>query len=128
MATPIMQVQNVTGVLRNQSPGSLRINTFNANGTVLDVHTGYTLATFGVAPSQSPNFDGTQPSLVADVTATFDATGLTISWTAAQATTMINALQAQLNSGVALLSNDGGTTTSQAAVVNLNIDQLSQLI
>lgn len=127
MATPQILVQTVNATLVDGSPGSFRVNTFNPNGTVLDVHTGYTMQTLDAAPSAQPNPLAPLADLSGQVSHAFDATGVTVSWTDVQSAA-IAALLPQLSEVVGMyLSNDAGTTASLAAKINLQVDAFSIL-
>lgn len=124
MATPEVRLQTPTMTVRRNSPGSLRLNTFNADGTVLDVHTGYSINNFNIRPSGSnnPSFANQDVKGNGDMSTAFDTTGVTLSWTAAQANNIAGYSGALAMSYEARLSNDSGATLSRLAQGALTID------
>ena len=128
MATPNMLVQSLNATLRNLNAGSFRINTFNPDGSVLDVSSGYTLNRFGChAASDALTSGGGGYNLTSDVSAAFDATGLTISWTAAQANTIFGLLQTIHNTAFVEITNDSGTTHQFVAIGQLTVSDPDNL-
>ncbi len=127
MATPAMLQQSFNTTIQKGNAGSIRINTFTPAGVALDVSSGYTLAVLKAQPAGNANTDGAAVDISGDVTPAFDATGVTLSFTAAQANTMIGALAALFSTVYARLSNDAGTTSSIAAVGQLSVDANSEL-
>lgn len=125
MATPQMQVQQLNFQALNGSPLSLRCKTFNADGTPLDVHTGYTVLSFNALPQANPNTYSTATNIGANMTPAFDATGVTLTCTEAQSIALVDSLPSFNMLGVLRLSNDAGTTNAVAARVNINVDQSS---
>jgi len=129
MATPQMIIQSGSKVLIPGSPGSLRINTFNPDGTVLDVHTGYTVGINRAFPQSNPNPGLGAQDVSSQMSAAFDTTGLTLSWTGTQATNMVNSILTSMqNAHAVALSNDSGTTQSFCYQGSLAIDGNAQFL
>jgi hypothetical protein len=127
MATPQMTFQIKQVTLQNDNPGSVRIDTFDAAGAPLDVSAGYIIQQIRLAPSSQANTLKNGIDESAEMTAVVDATGLTLTWTAAQATAMYNNLASLQNSGFVRLSNDAGATDSIAAALNVNLTTISAI-
>lgn len=125
MATPAMLRQNVSATMAYDNAGSVRINTFNANGTVLNVASGYTLLSCRALPTNNYNPLFSPIDLTGDISVAFDATGITVSWTVAQAATILGLLQTLQNNADVSISNDSGTTSSTAGRINLSVDVIS---
>lgn len=114
MATPAMRPSSVNLTIQPGQAGQVVIPTLDATGAALDVSSGYTAASFKFAPSANANPHVAAQDLKADMSFAFSTTGVTASWTAAQATTMSGLLQVLSNQYVLSLSNDAGTTNSAA--------------
>lgn len=128
MATPFLRLQNFTAEMLLNSPGRIRLNAFDANGDAVDLSSGFTLQYFGCKPSSNGNPGGPASTLTSHVTATFDATGLTISWTDAQSATMVALLLSLQSTAMVSISNDSGTTSTvlgAGLVVYNNINGLN---
>lgn len=128
MATPALKQQQANVTLFYNSPGSMRFDTFLPDGTVLDVSSGYTLADLGMVSAVIPNSGFTLPGLLSHITATFDTTGVTISWTDTASIAISNSVPVQTMIGAVKITNDGGTTRSMLGKFNLTADQSSVLI
>ena len=120
MATPYFRVQTIAPTFMKGQSGSLRINTFDADGAPVDVSSGYTLQKFNLTPPTGFNPNSSIPDVSASFTATFDATGLTLTWTAAQGTTLQGTPKQQTAFATVLISNDSGTTKQLVAQGNVN--------
>lgn len=121
MATPIMTAANFNAQVVPGSAGRFRIDTLDADGAALDVSSGYTLDYFKASPASDDNSLNGPVDLVAQVTATFNATGVTLSYTAAQASAIAAALPTlRSNAGVGL-SNDSSATASLAATGSITV-------
>lgn len=128
MATPQVIVQSGLAQLYNNSPGQLRVNTFNPDGTVLDVSTGYALEHVECAGSSQWNPIAGSQALSTHMSATFDTTGFTLKWTGVQATAMLAAIFNLVNDFYVFITNDSGTTRSLALKGTLNLDPLANLM
>jgi len=126
-ATPAMQIQSLTMKVRPGNAGLVRINTFDTSGNPLDVHTGFTLAAFKCLSASNANPLTAAVDISGDFTAAFDTTGVTLSYTAAQATTIAGALLGLNNNCSVELSEDGGTTKFDVAVGTIGVDNISGL-
>lgn len=128
MATPVILAQTRNAEIVPGSAGSLRVTTLDADGAALDVSSGYTLDFFNVVPSTGANPDKAAQDIKANMSAAFDATGFTLSWTAAQSSTIAAALYTLASSFGCGISNDSGTTASLAArgIVTLARDKQFQ--
>ena len=121
MATPILTATSFNAQVIPGNAGSVRINVLDADGAALDVSTGYTLDYFKAFPASDANPEKAPVDLTSNFTATFDETGVLLSYSAAQASTIAAALYTlRSNCGVGL-SNDSGTTTSVAASGTLQV-------
>lgn len=127
MATPAMLPTNVNFDIIPGNAGQFRVNTLAADGSALDVSSGYTLGKLTFVPSNDANPQKAAQDLDANVSAAFDATGVDISFTAAQASTLAAALYTSTSSVGVLLTNDSGTTHSLAATGTANVRQDKQL-
>lgn len=121
MATPFLTVQNANLTVIPGSPGFQRIDTFDSAGAALSVASGYTMEFLNAKPASDANPAVPAVELAANFSKAFDATGVTISWTGAQAATIAAALST-LRSSIGIgLSNDTGTTTSLVANGSLTV-------
>lgn len=127
MATPATKPSNVNISIADVQAGSAFIKTFNADGSVLDVSSGFTLSIVKVAAANQPNSGISAIDLSSHMTPNFTSTGLGLSWTAAQAATMVTLLQSLSNNYVAQISNDSGTTNSIAGFGTLTINPYNGL-
>lgn len=128
MATPPMQLQNGQMQVTPGSPGALRINTFNPDGSALDVSSGYTLNHVLTQPQTNPNSDHSQPSILSSLSPTFDSTGVDIEWSGTQATTISSAMAVFDNRALFYLSNDSGSTETLCADIQLQVANYSGLL
>lgn len=127
MATPPMTAVNVSATITKASAGTIRITTLDAAGAALDVSSGYSVGFMHAVPSANNNIGKTAVDLSSDFTPAFDATGVSLAYTAAQASTIVAAL-ATLSSSVGFgLSNDSGTTKSLAAKIALTVQPNAEL-
>lgn len=128
MATPFFQIQNTPITITPGSPGQTTLLTKDATGAAIDVSSGFTLTFLEAAAAADYNSDGPNPDLSSHVSAAFTTTGVTLSWTSAQANT-ISHLLGTLHSNVAcFLSNDSGTTASTLAISPLTVNNAGGLI
>lgn len=127
MATPAMSPANVTASITPASAGVIRINTFDAAGAALNVSSGYTLDFVKAVPASDANPLATPVDIASSLSAAFDATGVNLSFTAAQASAIAAALGTVRSSVGIGLSNDSSTTATLAAVVALTIRPEPQL-
>lgn len=138
MATPFFKLQSFTLNVFNANATALRINTFDAAGSPVDVSEDYTLEGIRIRSLSNPNpefgWTGVGGFLGGGVgqelqgpTAVFDATGFTISLTAAQATAICKAAPSLVNQLSLSISNDDGTTDQLVAVGNLTVDSRSKV-
>lgn len=127
MATPAFQIQTTSITVTRNTPGSATVLTKDSSGNAVDVSTGYTLGTMNVAPSANQNSAFADVSIGASMTATFGTTGVTLSWTAAQANTIAGLLPVtNCNYGLSI-SNDAGTTKSLIGLGLLSLANPSAL-
>lgn len=126
MATPAMLVQSLNITVVPGSPGTARIDTFNPDGSALDVSSGYTMDFLNAKPATDSNPLVAPVKLAAQFSKAFNATGLTISWTAAQASAIAAALATSRSSIGVGLSNDTGTTATLAASGSLTVDSSAE--
>lgn len=124
MSTPFMQVQTNSLTINSGSPGSQKFLTKDASGAAINVSSGYTVELFRCTPNNGYNFDFGAIDLSGHVTPTFDTTGVTLSWTSAQASAISALLQTLANNFVLTVSNDSGTTQTRLAAANLTISSL----
>jgi hypothetical protein len=125
MATPAMQQQTISLEANKNSPLELRINTFNADGSVLDVSSGYTLQKVFAAGQSNFNPAFGADDITGSFSAAFDSTGLDLSATMAAINSLIGAQnQTQYNVWI-WLSNDGGTTQSLLAKGTLQLHSIT---
>ena len=115
MATPAMLASSFSMQVIPNNAGSVRINTLDGAGAALDVSTGFTIVDFNVDVSSGQNPLKTAQDISANFTPAFDETGVTLSWTAAQAATIAAALPSLNCVAALLISDDSGTTASLAA-------------
>jgi hypothetical protein len=125
MATPQFQPQLKNVTMFQNNAGSIRIDTKAPDGTPIDVHTGFTLGGVLIAASQGRNAAAIATDITGQFTAAFDATGVTLSWSAAQASSMFSQIYSQQNTGYVTLTNDSATTKSIVANLLLILDQHS---
>lgn len=125
MATPFFALQQISTVVRWNSPGTLRLNTFDASGNPINVSTGYTIEAFDAQAQSGTNPASSAVDLSSHVSSAFDATGVTLSWTAAQSEAICTALQTIANNIMVRLTNDSGTTNSILGSGTLSVDPLS---
>lgn len=126
MATPFLIVQNVNLTIIPGTPGQQRIDTFDSAGSALSVASGYTVDFVNAVPATDANPLVAPVELVADFSKAFDATGVTLSWTAAQAATIAAALSTLRSSIGIALSNDTGTTATLAASGSLTVENSAE--
>lgn len=127
MATPAFSIQTQAITVTKGTPGSVTIPTKDVSGTVVDVSAGYTLGKLTVQPSSNVNPLFADIDLTADVSAAFSTTGVTLSWTAAQASTIAAALPVINNTFGLSISNDAGTTKSLIGLAGLNLANTANL-
>jgi len=121
MATPAMILQNVFANVASHGSTTLRIDTFNLDGTALDVSSGYTLDSATARPGSSDNPLKSSVDISSACSAAFDASGVTITVNGGTLAPLLPCLtnQAQFN-----LSNDAGSTNQPAAVGTLSLSVL----
>lgn len=127
MATPAITARNATAQIVPGQAGKLRILTLDADGAELDVSSGYAEAFFNVVPASNANPDKAATDIKGNMSFAFDATGVDITWTAAQASTIAAALSTLSSAFGFGISNDSGTTASLAAVGTLLLNRDKQL-
>jgi hypothetical protein len=123
-----MLVQSLNATLNAGAGAQVRNNTFNVNGTVLDVHSGYTIGAIVAVPAAGPNSFFAQIDISSFFTVAFDATGVTLTVTPANMTGLITALPSLSSSFAILLSNDAGSTMSKSGIGVLSINPTSLLV
>lgn len=121
MATPIMMPVSVNFNLIPGNAGKIRIDTLDADGAPLNVSSGYTVDFVACVPQSDANPDKAATDIKTNMTPAFDATGVTLSWTAAQSAAIAAALYTLRNSIGIGLSNDSGSTASVAASGTMTI-------
>jgi hypothetical protein len=125
MATPFMQLQTPSANLIPGSPGAFKVLTKDATGAAIDVSSGYTATSLIAYPATDFNTEAGGTNIAADVSFAFDTTGVTVSWTGAQASTMNNALKNLHQNLILTLSNDGGSTNSTVCGGSLVINNFN---
>ena len=121
MATPILVATSFNAQVIPGNAGTIRINVLDADGAALDVSTGYTVDFFKAAPASDANPEVDPVDLTADFSKVFDATGVNLNYTAAQAATIAAALPTLRSLCSCAISNDSGTTASIAASGTLQV-------
>jgi hypothetical protein len=110
-----MKVQQVPAQIFAAGNAVARVNTLNPDGTPLDVHTGYTLASASIVLGQdaNPQWSG-GIDISSHLTPTFDATGFNLLIDCEQLRALLPAFHVTAN---IMISNDGGSTSSTAAAL-----------
>lgn len=108
--------------------GGFRVNTLDEVGAALDVSAGFTVAKLNFAPANDANPSKASQDLKANISSAFDATGVDISFTGAEASTIAAALYTGSSAVALLLSNDAGTTASLAASGNATLRPGKELV
>lgn len=120
MSTPQFRVQNPAMNLNLSGPNSFFVPTLDPAGNPIDVHTGYTVASFVLSPLSQPS---NQAAAFIDVhtvgSFAFSTTGVTWNLTQAQANAI--AMPTMQCSGLLTLTNDAGVTFSVLARPQVNI-------
>ncbi len=119
MATPAMILQNAFAAVNSQGKATLRINTFNLDGSALDVHTGYTVEAAVARPSQGANPLVSSVDISSAIAAAFDTTGVTLTFNGATLAPLLSSLA---NAMQIDLSNDAGSTQQPAATGTLQLN------
>jgi hypothetical protein len=125
MATPALLIQQKNLQVIPANATSLRINTFNPDGSALDVSSGYELAKFYAFPSSNASPYASKTDLSAAMVAAFDETGFTLNISASNANSIITLMKTISNNFSVSITNDDETTSSVAAVGTLTISNLN---
>lgn len=128
MATPRMTPVNISFEVIPGNAGGFRVNTLDGDGAALDVSSGFTVGKLNFAPANDSNPLKAAQDLDASISAAFDATGVDITFTGAQASTIANALYTGSSSVALLLTNDSGTTASLAASGSATVRPAKELV
>lgn len=125
MATPQFQIQtgNITFLASN--PGSLFIPTKDTSGNPVNVSSGYTGVNLTPLPVSAANGGYPGFDLLSNMTVSFGSTGVTLSWTGAQANTISTLLPTVQTAGNLRVSNDSGTTDSIIGTIQMTMNQAS---
>lgn len=127
MATPAMTPTSVSAQVIPGSAGKIRVTTLDSAGAPLNVSSGYTMDFLNAVPSAGANSAAPAVDLSSLVSAAFDATGVDLTFTAAQATSIAQALAVLSNQVGIGLTNDSGTTKTLAAIIALTVRPDKQL-
>lgn len=127
MATPALQARNVSIQIVPGNAGRARVDVLDAEGAALDVSTGFTADFFSHVPAANANVDKAAQDIKGNMSFAFDATGVEITWTGAQATTIADTMYTNAAAFGFGISNDAGTTASLAAQGQLLLSRDKQL-
>lgn len=125
MATPPFLQQSVNAVLAQASPGRIRLATIGADGTPLDLTSTGSIELIMAYPAGNANPVNSGVDLTSNVSKTFDSTGVNITFTEGQATTIVSELNTLSSTLLVWASNDSSATKSLLGKVNLTIDPTS---